>query len=874
MKRLPTVLIAFMLLITACNSLSPSQKQTPVAGPISATPPSPGNTRLPATTVPTANSAAAPGAVEALPDGGVRLTTADGLSLTLSPDGQIAAVAIDGDDLPILPAFPLVIRDLTQANNSAALNLLPNPGFESGDSGWSPFSARGVEMNVVSQTAHSGSSALEIRSQKENGRGAVISDPIPVTPGGRYRVSGHFQIEFGYVDESGNPTFWQDSLYDGKRMVSGLYLQWLGAEGTPLTETPQLAVALHWNAQTWHKISRELSAPPEATAVRLIAGARPVSGAIWIDDLAWTEADEPDEPLVGGLEIGPDYVTQRGNTAGLETVVTYKPYADHIAVTITLTDPSGQARAFDAAWGLPLDASGWTWWDGLRQSRPIAAGNEYANVVSADVIGYLPVSLYPYAALTDGTRGLALAQPFTSPRYVLLRYDRVNSRYEGRAHLGISPAAVKLNNSADFSLQLYRFDPAWGMRAAAARHAAINTAAYTSPADFSGYRDFTREHFHAEGPGAERLREYNEANVFAAQYTVYELPVRIADESAPRPSFAEARQHLDSDSVICDAAGEPHLKSIAVHPWSEGKWTATWILNVDPDLPHGFGARKLAQLDALFADTAAAGLRLDGVFIDNFISTSTVDTCPAHIAAADLPLTYDPNTYQPGVHTASAGWEFLAALRALLDAQPEPYRSVAINFWSLNTAAQLMPYIDAYAGEGASAEGVNWTPEILDYRRAIAMSRPRVFANQQSDLTPEQLERFIHEALFYGIRPSRGENGANWPEGYEARLAWAQGKVAAFSALGWQPVTLATTDTPDVWVERFGETVFTVHNWGNAPAAFTLTIDAAALGLDTTALTVTEAVSGETAAVSVTSDGELQIDGRLKAGRTAVYRLD
>ncbi|RMG97903.1 MAG: hypothetical protein D6706_07900, partial [Chloroflexi bacterium] len=204
--------------------------------------------------------------------------------------------------------------------------------------------------------------------------------------------------------------------------------------------------------------------------------------------------------------------------------------------------------------------------------------------------------------------------------------------------------------------------------------------------------------------------------------------------------------------------------------------------------------------------------------------------------------------------------------------QPEPYRGVGVNFWSLNTAAQLMPYIDAFAGEGASAERSNWSPDVLDYRMAIAMSRPRLFANQQPDLTLAQIETYAHEALFYGIRPSRGENGGGWPDGYEAVLDWAQAQVKPLMQQGWQPLTLAATDNPDVWVERFGNGYFTVHNWGEAAADFTLTIDAPALGLDAASLTVTETTSGTAVTATLTPDGKLQISGRLDGGRTAVYR--
>ncbi|MFQ5407419.1 MAG: hypothetical protein ACE5FI_03225 [Anaerolineales bacterium] len=281
----------------------------------------------------------------------------------------------------------------------------------------------------------------------------------------------------------------------------------------------------------------------------------------------------------------------------------------------------------------------------------------------------------------------------------------------------------------------------------------------------------------------------------------------------------------------------------------------------------------LAELQALFAATEQAGLTLDGIFIDNFISTSTIDLCPAHLAAADLPLTYDPNTYRPGVHTASAGWEFLTALRALLDDQPDPYRTISINFWALNIPTQLAPYIDAFGGEGAATQGDNWTPEILDYRMATALGRPRLFANQQSDLTIEQIETFVHEALFYGIRPSRGPNAANWPTGYEALLEWGQDQVKAFIPLGWQPIPLAHTDHSDVWVERFGNEVFTVHNWGDAPTDFTLTIDLDALGLEAANLQITESVSGESITAGTSGDGSLQISAHLEPGRTAVYWL-
>jgi len=43
------------------------------------------------------------------------ITTDDGLSLTLSEDGQVVGLAMDGDPLPITPAPALWLRDMSAA---------------------------------------------------------------------------------------------------------------------------------------------------------------------------------------------------------------------------------------------------------------------------------------------------------------------------------------------------------------------------------------------------------------------------------------------------------------------------------------------------------------------------------------------------------------------------------------------------------------------------------------------------------------------------------------------------------------------------------------------------------------------------------------
>jgi len=66
---------------------------------------------------------------------------------------------------------------------------------------------------------------------------------------------------------------------------------------------------------------------------------------------------------------------------------------------------------------------------------------------------------------------------------------------------------------------------------------------------------------------------------------------------------------------------------------------------------------------------------------------------------------------------------------------------------------------------------------ILDYRRAIAYHRPQTWANDESDLTLEDVREFVNLALFYGIFPHRKDEAANWEEGSDQLITDTQHPV-------------------------------------------------------------------------------------------------
>lgn len=476
--------------------------------------------------------------------------------------------------------------------------------------------------------------------------------------------------------------------------------------------------------------------------------------------------------------------------------------------------------------------------------------------------------------------------PLDEPRVARLGYNHATKRYEARWYLGISPRAQRVGSRATFKLYLYRTDPLWGLRSSAEKFARLQPDAFAVRGDASAFAGFEQGYF--VGINAPRAAQYDAANVYSAQYTTPELVLRLGAASQPAPTHRQALDALAAQppsprepmstyaaSVTYTSAGEWALKHIGVYSWAPDRWEASWIASLDPDIPNGYATWLFALIDAAFTDTSKIGAKLDGVQTDSFMTRPTVNLRADHLALTDVTLTYDFNTYRPGVHTMVGHWEYLRALRERLDTRYGKDRGISINFWGMATVNFLTPYIDGFGGEGQTVppRNQNWNPRILDYRRATAYHKMMLFGNQQPNLTDAQITDFLNTALAYGIVPRAAPHAVGWPAGSAARLDQTMALVLQFAGLGWEPVTHAQSNDAALHIERFGREVFTVHNTSGAARDGTIRVEIARLGYaDARALRVENIVTGH--AVNASVEGNvLVIRDRLDAGATAVYRL-
>jgi hypothetical protein len=151
---------------------------------------------------------------------------------------------------------------------------------------------------------------------------------------------------------------------------------------------------------------------------------------------------------------------------GLRLDTIFRAEATHLTVEGALRDTRETDRAVMLIFALPIEATGWTWGDDIRRHRTLRGRGEFAriNAVGAGTTGTM--SVYPLAAVYDDRTGLALGLDLGWPAVYRLVYHAATRQLFIALDFGLVPGAGTASKIARFRFVLYRFDPAWGFRAA------------------------------------------------------------------------------------------------------------------------------------------------------------------------------------------------------------------------------------------------------------------------------------------------------------------------------------------------------------------------------------------------------------------------
>ncbi len=368
---------------------------------------------------------------------------------------------------------------------------------------------------------------------------------------------------------------------------------------------------------------------------------RPLGG-FWVRDVArggpWLRMLGEAKQEGGAVRLAAEEAA-----AGLRLEARLEPAPHSIDITALLRDTSGADRAVTVCFVLPLADQPRVWHDDILRSTPVAAGSEYKNAQSWPAGASL--SAYPFSSLTSERLGLSLAAPMDCPRVCRFVYNSWLNLFYAAYDFGLAKEPRKYPSSADFRLSLYRHEPAWGFRAAAAgyydrfpqffQQRLKRGGIWMAFADISKVEGFEDFGFAYDELGGNH-RAFDDAQKIASFHYLEPMTHWLAmDKKYPRTYDGALAALADAEASgngslarlakitrrcgVFTAEGRYDL-SIENQSWCDG---AVFTLNPDPNLPEDdacpvnkahLGYTK-TWADKNLGETAGGGLY--GVYIDS-----------------------------------------------------------------------------------------------------------------------------------------------------------------------------------------------------------------------------------------------------------------
>ena len=605
---------------------------------------------------------------------------------------------------------------------------------------------------------------------------------------------------------------------------------------------------------------------------------------------------------------------------------------ESIGVDGELTDLTKTDRAISVYLALPVNALGWQWGHDIRHSQTIESSGEYAHLTHVNVGATGGLSLYPYGCVANAQGGVGIASQMDWPSVFRIFYNAPTKQFVIAWDMALTRKTANWPaGNARFRCTLFRLPPGnaeEGFRAATQRFYALNARAFarrakpdglwlpfTDPKTIQNAGDFG----FAYHEGDNSVKTDDALGLLSFHYSepmTYWLPMPptlprtyenalaliqeqgkgkrekgkegVASSFILHPSsFDFAQAVLNSGSQ--DANGHFNLE-FQNQPWANG---AVFTLNPNPELPatadkptKAFLTYTLNKAIETYDNPARNKERgeLDGEYLDSLEGwADTLDYRPLSIGSSPYPIPFDTDDRQPVVpqwystHTfAQFVSQDLHNRNKLLMANTVPVRF-----------AIFAPLLDIMGIEvNWLANDGKWQPdndEIFNFRRTMSHQKPYLLRmnTDYSRLTPPLMEKYFQRSLFYGVFPSMFSADAAthpyWetPEWYNRDRPLFKKYVPIIkklSAAGWEVVPRAHTSEPNIYVERYGQRLFTLFNDSSTPKEFTLTINTHALNLPAATLTASNLLTNTPPVLKRTAN-EVTITLKLQPEEAAVIEL-
>lgn len=552
-----------------------------------------------------------------------------------------------------------------------------------------------------------------------------------------------------------------------------------------------------------------------------------------------------------------DFVALQQSALGIECVWTVTEKDNVRTYDLILRSRSDEDRALTVAFVEPVKCTSSgdkpiLWLQSPRRSEAVSATREYATTVRTRAGATQRLGRWPLAAVATDTQGYGVGIDMIYPAVFRVGY---NAAYE-QLFVAYDIALTKEKPDAHLRFVVFTFSPHGGFRAAWARYIEIFPDYFSSRISKHGqWMPFAKisqvEHWEDFGfrfkEGNNETQWDDAHDILTFRYTepmtwwmpmapeiprTYEAAVaeaqRLAQQGRP-----QAKAWLSSS--FRDENGRIPLRLLDT-PWCNG---AVWSMNSLPQIQGEITDFKLKWnpdiRQALYGPNRKGDL--DGEYIDSSEGyvTDELDFRRDHFVG-ERPLTYDAASFQPAVFRGLIVFEYVRAIA-------EDVHAMGKFMMANGTPSHLcwlVPLLDVMGTETDWNPNGQWRPmsdsELL-FRRALCGKKPYCFLmNTNFDRFDYPLvEKYMKRCVAYGMFPgffSPNASGGHYftrPELYNRDRPLFKKYVPLcqrLSEAGWEPITRAQCNVPNVYVERFGDRYFTVFNEASQEATAEVTFDA------------------------------------------------
>jgi hypothetical protein len=568
--------------------------------------------------------------------------------------------------------------------------------------------------------------------------------------------------------------------------------------------------------------------------------------------------------VTGGVKRRGNTISQRAEVDGGELRISAEynsQYDGYLTVSGEVEDLSGRDRGIDLIYQLPVEATGWYWWEDITSKVRIESGEEYGT------------DIYPIGCVSsleeEGGIGLGVAADY--PCIYSIEYNPEQSVLLIRFKFGLTQdAKPKLKGRAPFKFLIFPVDPQWGFRDGMAKYYGIYSDIFERQATKDGLLleetlkeerganpNWNTDYFayartsenknlniaitpHTEFTERETLGIDNYQYVIPGQLEIRylkKLPKDYNEAISVFKTYDGPLRALGIESEIKELKMEPFIERGSLRD-IEGKYiiriresiwagkSVTFPINPDPDLYNGTGKRTYSRV---LLDLIECKLKVipayDGIFSDSFSGWGQYTNYRReHFRYADIPLTHDERGKVYISNTLSHR-EWLSALKERV----KPYQGLV-----MGNGIRPGQQFNALLLDILQVE----THDLVNFPWYRAMAYKKPFHVQWGrENASATFDSFLKNCTLYGLLPTRmAPNRLSYTITDEDLVNLYIPIIIRESSLGWEPVSYALSSDTEIQIERFGPTdgriMFAIYNQSSSRKSFTLDIYTRDLGID------------------------------------------